>query len=59
MIRQVAVGFTDRDHTSLAVDRSGKELLYLSGTDLYVSDGGQRPRLVTGGVIAATWITRR
>jgi hypothetical protein len=56
-IHQVAIGFTDRDHTSLAVDASGQELLYLSGTDLYVSDGGRMPRLVTGGLTAATWIT--
>jgi hypothetical protein len=58
LVEQVAIGFTDRDHTSLAVDRAGKELLYLSGTDLYVSNGGQRPRLVGSGLTAATWITR-
>ena len=49
LIRQVAIGITDRDHTSPAADPAGQELLYLSGTDQYVSDGGQRPRLVTGG----------
>jgi hypothetical protein len=56
-IAQVAVGFTDRDHTSLDVDQAGQELLYLSGTDLYVSDGGQRPRLVATGFVAATFIS--
>jgi hypothetical protein len=56
LVKQVAIGFTDRDHTSLAADPTGAELLYLSGSDLYVSDGGQRPRLVTGGLLAATFI---
>ena len=56
-IRQVAIGFTDRDHTSLDVDRAGAQLLYLSGTDLYVSDGGQRPRLVTSGLLSAAFIS--
>jgi hypothetical protein len=56
-IAQVAVGFTDRDHTSLDVDRAGQELLYLSGSDLYVSDGGRRPRLLTTGFVAATFIS--
>jgi len=57
-IKQVAIGFTDRDHTSLDVDRAGAQLLYLSGTDLYVSDGGQRPRLVTSGLLSAAFISR-
>jgi hypothetical protein len=57
LVKQVAIGFTDRDHSSLAADPTGAELLYLSGTDLYVSDGGQRPRLVTGGLTAATFIS--
>jgi hypothetical protein len=57
-IEQVAVGFNDRDHSSLDVDLAGRELLYLSGTDLYVSDGGQRPRLVTTGFVAAAFIPR-
>jgi hypothetical protein len=56
-IKQVAIGFTDRDHTSLDVDRAGAQLLYLSGTDLYVSDGGQRPRLVTSGLLSAAFIS--
>ena len=40
----VAIGFPALEHTSLAVNRSGKWLLYLAGTDLYVSEDGARPR---------------
>jgi hypothetical protein len=57
-IKEVAIGFADRDHTSLDVDPTGAQLLYLSGTDLYVSDGGQRPRLVTSGLLSAAFISR-
>ena len=56
-IKQVAIGFTDRDHRSLDVDRTGAQLLYVSGTDLYVSDGGQRPRLVSSGLQSAVFIS--
>ncbi|HEY2508990.1 MAG TPA: hypothetical protein VGI58_20935 [Streptosporangiaceae bacterium] len=52
---QVAVGFADLDHTSLAVSPDGRWLLYLAGNDLYVSSGGARPRLLTTGLIAAAW----
>lgn len=51
----VAVGFTDRDHTSLAVDPSGRWLLYLSGTDLEVSQGGHTPTKLASGLVAAAW----
>ena len=40
---QVAIGFPGLDHTSLAVNHSGKWLLYLAGTGLYVSEKGGRP----------------
>jgi WD40-like Beta Propeller Repeat len=52
----VAVGFPALQHTSLAVNRSGKWLLYVAGTDLYVSESGARPRQLAGGLAAAAWI---
>jgi hypothetical protein len=53
---RVAIGFPGLDHTSLAVNRSGKWLLYLAGTGLYVSEQGARPRQVGSGLIAAAWL---
>jgi hypothetical protein len=53
---QVAIGFPGLPHTSLAVNRSGKWLLYLAGTTLYVSDRGARPRGLGSGLIAAAWL---
>jgi hypothetical protein len=53
---RVAIGFPGLDHTSLAVNRSGKWLLYLAGTGLYVSEKGARPRQVGSGLIAAAWL---
>jgi hypothetical protein len=53
---RVAIGFPGLDHTSLAVNRSGKWLLYLAGTGLYVSENGARPRQVGSGLIAAGWL---
>jgi hypothetical protein len=55
LVRQVAIGFTDRDHTSLDADSTGHWLLYLSGSDLYVSRDGQTPVKAATGLIAATW----
>ncbi len=52
----VAIGFPALEHTSLAVNRSGKWLLYLAGTTLYVSYRGARPRQLGGGLIAAAWL---
>jgi dipeptidyl aminopeptidase/acylaminoacyl peptidase len=52
----VAIGFPGLQHTSLAVNRSGKWLLYVAGTDLYVSEQGARPRQLGGGLAAAAWI---
>jgi hypothetical protein len=54
-LRQVAIGYTDRDHTSLGSDRSGQWLLYLSGTDLLVSQNGARPTTLASGFIATAW----
>ena len=52
---RVAIGFPGLDHTSLAVNRTGKWLLYLAGTGLYVSQKGARPRQVGSGLVAAAW----
>lgn len=51
----VAIGFPALQHTSLAVNRSGKWLLYVAGTNLYVSERGARPRQLDGGLAAAAW----
>ena len=53
---RVAIGFPGLDHTSLAVNRTGKWLLYLAGTGLYVSEKGARPRQVGSGLVAAAWL---
>ncbi len=55
LVHQVAIGFADLEHTSLAADASGRWLLYLAGSDLYVSQGGNRPDKLTTGLIAAAW----
>jgi WD40-like Beta Propeller Repeat len=55
LIHQVAVGFADLDHTSLDASPSGRWLLYLAGTDMYVSDHGATPRKLAAGLIAAAW----
>ncbi|HZE16662.1 MAG TPA: hypothetical protein VE197_13675 [Mycobacterium sp.] len=54
-LHEVAIGFTNADHTSLAADASGQWLLYLSGNDLYVSQSGSRPSVLTSGLVAADW----
>ena len=53
---QVAVGFPNLVHTSLAVNRAGRWLLYLAGTSLYVSDNGSTPRQLGAGLAAAAWL---
>ncbi len=52
---EVAIGFPGLDHTSLAASRSGRWLLYLAGTVLYVSYRQARPRQFSAGLIAAAW----
>jgi hypothetical protein len=52
---QVAIGYPNLDHVSLAVSRDTHWLLYLAGHDLYVSDDGARPVLLASGFIAAAW----
>jgi WD40 repeat protein len=54
-VRQVGIGFKDRDHTSLSADPSGRWLLYLSGPDLFLSLEGAAPFKLTGGLTAAAW----
>ena len=56
LTHRVAIGFPGLDHTSLAVNRTGKWLLYLAGTGLYVSEKGARPRQVSSGLVAAAWL---
>jgi WD40-like Beta Propeller Repeat len=55
LVHQVAIGLTSRVHGSLDADATGHWLLYLSGTDLYVSRNGATPVLVASGLSAAAW----
>jgi len=55
LVHQVAIGYPNLDHVSLAVDGTGQWLLYLAGGDLYVSQNGNRPTKLTSGLIAAAW----
>lgn len=55
VVRQVAIGITANDHTSLDSDSSGHWLLYLSGAALYVSENGNRPTVLASGFRAAAW----
>lgn len=54
--RYVAIGFADRDHSSLDGDPGGDWLLYLSGPDLFLSWAGTAPFMLTSGLIAAAWL---
>jgi hypothetical protein len=56
LITQVAIGFNDRDHTSLDVAPSGGWLLYLSGSDLLLAPAGKSAFILTSGLIAAAWL---
>src|SRR5262249_2616721 len=53
--RQVAIGYPNLEHISLAADSTGRWLLYLAGGGLYVSQDGNRPSLLTRGLLAVTW----
>jgi hypothetical protein len=55
LVRQVAIGWLDRDHYSLDGDPSGRWLLYLSGPDLFLSLDGNAPFKLTTGLGAAAW----
>jgi hypothetical protein len=54
-VHQVAIGFTDRAHTSLDAEPAGHWLLYLSNADLYVSQDGRTPSVLASGLVAAAW----
>ena len=56
LIHQVAIGFVNEQHVSLAADASGHWLLYLADHDLYVSQDGNTPSKLATGLIAATWM---
>jgi hypothetical protein len=55
LVRQVALGWLDRDHYSLDGDPSGHWLLYLSGPDLFLSLDGNAPFKLTTALGAAAW----
>jgi hypothetical protein len=55
LVRQVAIGFLDRDHGSLDADSGGRWLLYLAGRDLFLSHDGGAPFKLTSGLVAAAW----
>lgn len=57
LVHQVAIGFANLVHGSLDVSSDGQWLLYLAGTDLYVSQGGATPKELTSGLIAAAWVS--
>jgi hypothetical protein len=57
LVHQVAIGFANLDHTSLDVSSDGQWLLYLAGNDLYVSQGGETPKELTTGLVAAAWVS--
>lgn len=70
LVRNVAIGIQNDDHTSLSVDPSGNWLLYIAGTPayttadgnvaatgtLYVSQAGARPTQIATGILAAAWL---
>jgi hypothetical protein len=56
LIHQVAIGFVNEQHVSLAADPTGHWLLYLADHDLYVSQDGNTPSKLASGLIAATWM---
>lgn len=57
-VHRIAKAFPDKDHTSMAVDPTGRWIMYLAGNDLFVSHDGGTPQQVTStsGLIAATWL---
>jgi hypothetical protein len=56
LVHQVALGYPNLEHVSLAASPTGQFLLYIAGSDLYVSENGNTPAKLTSGVIAATWM---
>ncbi|HEX7996179.1 MAG TPA: hypothetical protein VF506_19845 [Streptosporangiaceae bacterium] len=56
LIHQVALGFEDEEHLSLAAAQNGHWLLYLADHDLWVSQDGNIPTKLATGLIAASWM---
>jgi dipeptidyl aminopeptidase/acylaminoacyl peptidase len=56
LIHQVALGFKDEEHLSLAASQDGHWLLYLADRDLWVSQDGNIPTKLATGLIAASWM---
>lgn len=56
LVHQVAIGFANLEHVSLAADGGGHWLLYLAAHDLYVSADGNTPSKLATGLVAATWM---
>jgi hypothetical protein len=56
LIHQVALGFKDEEHLSLAASQDGHWLLYLADHDLWVSQDGNIPTKLATGLIAASWM---
>jgi hypothetical protein len=56
LVRQVAIGYAGRDHTSLDADPVGGWLLYLSGSDLFLAQAGKAAFTLTSGLLAAAWL---
>ena len=54
LVHSVASCFLDRVHSSL--DAAPGKLLYLSGNTLFATRDGGSAKLITGGLIAATWL---
>jgi hypothetical protein len=55
LVHQVAVGYPNLDHVSLAASQDGNWLLYVAGGDLYVSQGGSTPKELATGFVAAAF----
>jgi Tol biopolymer transport system component len=55
LVHQVAIGYPNAAHSSL--DGSGDWVIYLSAHNLYAAEGAQAARLITGGLIAAAWLS--
>jgi hypothetical protein len=56
LVHEVAIGYPNLEHLSLAAAPTGQFLLYIAGSDLYVAENGGRPSKLTSGMIAATWM---
>jgi hypothetical protein len=55
-VHLIANGFLANDHSSFTVDKTGQWIMYLSDNDLFVSQDGADPKVLTTGLIAAAWL---